>query len=192
MKPGHGAAYAAGMLETRRLTLIPLDARRLELWHRDTTALEEELGCVYDAEPPEGPFLVIIKGQLEIIKNNSGSWLWNTFWLLRDRESAVIVGAACFKGASGGEAEIGYAAGENHRKKGYITEAVLAMCEWAFDQPGITAITAETETWNRDSHGVLARCGFERCDGGAGDTFWWRLKNPYSAFCSALSKPSPR
>lgn len=180
------------MLETRRLTLIPLDTRRLELWYRDTPALERELECVYRAEPPEGPFLAIIKGQLEIMKKDSGNWLWNTFWLLRDRKSAVIVGAACFNGANGGEAEIGYSAGEDYRKKGYITEAVRAMCEWAFCQPGIIAVTAETETWNYDSHEVLVRCGFEKFDAGSGDTLWWRLKNPYSAFCSAFSKPSPR
>lgn len=179
------------MLETRRLTLIPLDARRLELWYRDTAALEAELGCVYDAEPPEGPFLVIIKEQLKIIKKNRGSWLWNTFWLLLDREGAVIVGAACFKGVSGGEAEIGYAAGENHRKKGYITEAVRAMCEWALDQPGIVAITAETETWNSDSHRALARCGFERYDGGTVDTFWWRLKKPTAPFVPPFRTPLP-
>ena len=31
-------------LETKRLTLIPLTARRLELWLTDLPALEQELG----------------------------------------------------------------------------------------------------------------------------------------------------
>lgn len=179
------------MLETRRLTLIPLGTRRLELWYRDIPALEKELDCVYRAEPPQGYFIAIIKGQLEIMRNNQRNWLWHTFWLLRDRESAVIVGAACFNGAKGGEAEIGYAAGADYRKKGYITEAVRAMCEWAFSQPGITAVTAETERRNYDSHGVLLRCGFERYYAGTGDTLWWRLENPTAPFAPLSRTPRP-
>lgn len=166
------------MLETQRLTLIPLDVRQLRLWYRDLAALEMELVCTYRAEPPEGPFLVIIKEQIETIKKDPDNWLWHTFWLLRDKQSMIVVGAAGFKAARGGEAEIGYAAGNDYRKKGYITEAVRAMSRWALDQQGVVAVTAETEKWNFDSHRVLVRCGFERYGVGAGDTLWWKLQKP--------------
>lgn len=166
------------MLETIRLTLIPLDARQLRLWYHDLAALERELACTYRAEPPEGPFLVIIKEQIETINKDPDNWLWHTFWLLRDKKNGIVVGAVSFRKTCCREVEIGYAAGNYYRKKGYITEAVGVMSKWALDQPGITAVTAETETWNLDSHSVLGRCGFEKYGDDTGDTFWWRLRKP--------------
>jgi len=164
------------MIETDRLKLIPLDERQLEIWSRDIRSLELELDCTYCAEPMEGAFSVIVKEQLERMKRDFDNYLWHTFWLLKDKASSIIVGAAGFKGTpnSDGEVEIGYASGENFRKKGYITEAVDKMCEWALRQPGVHAVIAETDTWNGESHGVLKRCGFEKYK--SGETDWWRLK----------------
>lgn len=164
------------MIATDRLELIPLDERQLGLWCHDIRELERELGCIYRAEPMEGAFLVIVKDQLEKMTRDFDNYLWRTFWLLKDKESGVIVGAADFKNApdKDGTVEIGYAAGEDFRKRGYITEAVCAMCEWALRQPGVNVVTAETEAWNRDSHEVLKRCGFEQFS--QGETFWWRLR----------------
>lgn len=164
------------MIETERLLLIPLDERQLELWCYDLPELEHELGCSYRAEPLEGPFLAIVKGQLETMKRDFDNYLWHTFWLLKDKKSGIIVGAADFKGVPNpdGAVEIGYAAGDDYRKKGYMTEAVQAICAWALRQPGVSEIIAETDTWNLDSQELLTKCGFEKFRSGA--TCWWRLK----------------
>lgn len=164
------------MIETERLELIPLDERQLGLWCHDMPELERELGCSYRAELLEGPFLVIVEGQLDTMKRDFDNYLWHTFWLLKDKGSDIIVGAACFKGAPNQErtVEIGYAIGDDFRKRGYITEAVRAMCAWALRQPNVDEVIAETDLWNSDSHDVLVRCGFEKFDDG--ETNWWRLK----------------
>ena len=39
-------------LDTERLSLVLLDARRYRLWLEDLPALEAELGCRYDGEDP--------------------------------------------------------------------------------------------------------------------------------------------
>lgn len=165
------------MLETERLTLIPLNERELELWYTDLGKFERELGCIYRAEPLTGPFRIIVKGQMEIIKKDFDNYLWHTFWLLKDKASAVIVGAADFKGAPAeGRVEIGYATGEAYRKRGYMSEAVRAMCRWALSQSGVDMVVAETDRRNRDSHNVLSRCGFVKYGDGDEGTFWWKLE----------------
>lgn len=167
------------MLETERLILIPLDERQLELWYTNLAELEKELGCEYRAEPLAGPFQAIVKEQLDMMKKDFDNYLWHTFWFLKDKESAVIVGAADFKGApANSQVEIGYAAGEAYRKRGYMTEAIRTMCDWALRQSGVKTVVAETDKQNGDSHKVLSKCGFIKCGDGDGDTFWWKLEKP--------------
>ncbi|MBQ7173000.1 MAG: GNAT family N-acetyltransferase [Clostridia bacterium] len=88
--------------------------------------------------------------------------VWFAAWFLELREEpGVIVGDLCFKGApKEGRVEIGYGLREGFCKKGYMREALRAIIEWAFLQPGVTALEAETEPQNIDSQKLLAACGF--------------------------------
>ena len=162
-------------LQTDRLTLLPLSAHRLELWASDIPALEKELHCVYNAEPMEGVFREIVKGQIDICKRDEQNLLYHTFWLLILKSGPAVVGSADFKHPpnANGEVEIGYGLAKCYEKYGYMTEAVMAMKEWAFQDPRITALIAETETGNAASKNVLLRCGF-RLDKRA-ETLWWKL-----------------
>lgn len=56
------------ILKTERLELVPLFPYQLRLWVEDIPSLEKNLRCSYQAEPMEGPFLEIVKGQLEKTK----------------------------------------------------------------------------------------------------------------------------
>ena len=87
-------------------------------------------------------------------------WEWYAIWLIELRDG-TRVGDLCFKGLrEGGVAEIGYGILDEHQGHGYATEAVKAVLTWAFAQPGITAIEAETDPGNIASQRVLAKCGF--------------------------------
>ena len=44
--------------------------------------------------------------------------------------------------------------------QGYATEAVKAVLTWAFQNPKVTAIEAETDAENTASKRVLEKCGF--------------------------------
>lgn len=79
-----------------------------------------------------------------------------------------VVGDAVFHTApdDSGSVEIGYAVVESHRGRGIATEAVRALAAWALEQPGVTAVRAETEPGNPASRRVLHKAGFR--DAGAG------------------------
>ncbi|MDR1330781.1 MAG: GNAT family N-acetyltransferase [Tannerella sp.] len=163
-------------METQRLHLIPLTATQLKLWTENLPALEKELNCSYQAEPVEGQFLAIVKGQAKKASNDEANCLYHTFWFLVRKTDRIVVGSACFKGVpdENGEVEIGYGLGKHFERNGYMTEAVKAICKWALEQKGISHVTAETEIDSPASQNVLKRCGFSlyRQD----DTCWWRLQ----------------
>ena len=163
-------------LETKRLTLIPLTARRLELWLTDLPALEQELGLRYVGEPLTGPLRSIFAGQLAPCRAHPEQLLWHTVWLLAHRGKRLVVGAADFKAppCAQGRVELGYGLGPAHRGQGYMTEAVAAMTLWALSQPGVRAVTAETGRGNTASQRVLTRCGFTLCR--RGSSLWWEKR----------------
>ena len=57
--------------------------------------------------------------------------------------------------------EIGYNINRSFWRKGYATEAVKALIQWAFNAPQVIAIEAETESENTASIRVLEKCGFK-------------------------------
>lgn len=163
------------LIQTERLELIPLTWQQLRLWIEDIKALNEELGCSYQAEPMEGFFLEIVKGQLEITKRDCENYIWHSFWFLIRKTDRVVVGSADFKDIPNDrkEVEIGYGLGNAFEHNGYMTEAVQAMCDWAMKHQTVTHVIAETDTDGFTSQRVLQRCGF--VEEKRAETIWWRL-----------------
>lgn len=163
------------MLETERLEIIPLSPQQLKLWVEDMETLERELRCSYQAEPMEGFFLDIVKGQLRETENDKENYIWHSFWFLIRKYDRVVLGSADFKDLpnKNGEVEIGYGIGKQFENRGYMTEAVQSMCAWALKQPGVSHVIAETEADGFVSQQVLKRCGFRLNK--KGETYWWRL-----------------
>lgn len=92
--------------------------------------------------------------------NNPDQWDWYAIWIIELRNGTHI-GDLCFKGLdSNGVAEIGYGILEEYQGQDYATEAVKAALRWAFQNPNVTAIEAETEDDNAASKRVLEKCGF--------------------------------
>ncbi len=87
-------------------------------------------------------------------------WEWYAIWMIELKDGTHI-GDLCFKGLSEeGITEIGYGIEEDYQRCGYATEAVSALTDWAFKQPGVTCVTAETEERNTASQRVLDKAGF--------------------------------
>ena len=135
------------IIETERLQLIPLLPQQLRAWIEDRPALERELNMTYQAEPLEGIFLEIVKGQLAVTEAHPEDYLCHSFWLIVRKSDRVVVGSADFKDVPDGrqEVEIGYGLGQAFEHQGYMTEAVQAMCDWALAQENVAHILAETE-----------------------------------------------
>ena len=116
-------------IDTERLELVALLPQQLKLLTTNIEKLEEELDAKYKAEPMEGFFLDIVKGQVEATEKDSENYFWHSFWLLIRKSDRVIVGSADFKDIPNKdcEVEIGYGLGKDFEHNGYMTEAVMAM-----------------------------------------------------------------
>ena len=98
---------------------------------------------------------------LDLSLAHPDQWVWDTAWGLYQNDSGDWVGDLCFKGLpENGHPEIGYGLLPEYEHQGYATEAVRAACRWAFGQPGVTAVEAETDPGNTASQAVLRRVGF--------------------------------
>ena len=163
-------------IETERLLLCLLNARQLHLWFSDLPALEREWDCHYDGEPVEGVFREIVQQQWKITSRDPRNALFHSFWILLRKADRTVVGIIDFKAPPNarGEIEIGYGLGGAYERRGYMTEAVNALCNWALQREDVESILAETEQQNRPSQRVLQRCQFILEH--EGPTLWWRRK----------------
>lgn len=163
-------------LETERLMIFPITPEQHRLWVEDLPALERELGRPYRGIPLAREDLEDARWQLEEAEADRGRFQYHTAWFLVHKELDVIIGTAHFRGAPDdrGEVEIRYSMGKPHRGKGYMTEAVEAMCRWALAQPEVEHITAETDfMMGRASQRILERLGFRKYRDE--EIVWWRL-----------------
>ncbi len=57
---------------------------------------------------------------------------------------------------------VGYVIARSHQGKGYATEALCAVIEWAFQQPSIYRVNASTDVDNIASRRVMEKAGMQR------------------------------
>ncbi|GGQ09158.1 GNAT family N-acetyltransferase [Streptomyces roseolilacinus] len=86
---------------------------------------------------------------------------WGTYAIVRasDRRAVGGIGFHAAPDADG-EAEIGYDLVESARGRGYATEALRALADWAFRHPEPTVLRATVDHGNAPSHAVVTRAGF--------------------------------
>lgn len=94
-------------------------------------------------------------------KNDPENRIWYAPWSMTLKEDNTFIGDLCFKGPAREHAvEIGYGILPEYEGKGYTTEAVQAMTQWAFSNSEVVFVEAETEPENKASHRILEKCGF--------------------------------
>ena len=141
------------MLETERLRIYPATREQM-----DAMIASEQ-----DAELKKA-YMEMLEGCLA----HPDQWGWYAAWKI-EKKDATSVGDLCFKGlGENGVAEIGYGILEEYQGQGYATEAVQAVCRWAFQHPEVNALEAETAPENAASQRVLEKCGF-RPNGSVGE-----------------------
>jgi RimJ/RimL family protein N-acetyltransferase len=112
---------------------------------------------------------------------SSNNYLYSTLWTIVHKEKNQMVADFCFKGTPGqaGEIEIGYGTYEEFQGQGLMTEALGAMIEWAFRQPNVNTILAETDQSNEASHKILTKNNFKQYKV-VDAMIWWKLEKPLS------------
>lgn len=83
-------------------------------------------------------------------------------WLMVLRTDRVLIGSAGFKGPpdAGGRVDIGYGVLDAWQRRGYASEAVDALVQWAFADPRVLRIIGETFPHLTASIRVLEKSGF--------------------------------
>lgn len=127
----------------------------------DTDRLEEELDLSIAREMLADPVprAVRIKlGKMQQVEPEDHHWL--TYWLIVIKEERIGAGLAGYKSLPNdkGHVEIGYGIDPVFQNSGYMTEAVQALIDWAFEQPECRAVTATTVT-NPASNRLLEKVG---------------------------------
>ena len=164
------------VLETERLLIRPLSYNQLREYTELNNRLEQSLGLnSFTRTLPEE-----LKEALEQVilpqVAASDNPLYATLWTIIDKERKLMVGDLCFKGAPNaqGEVEIGYGTYYSFQGRGFMTEAIGAIAQWALKQPEVRAILAETDVNNISSHRTLSKNSFivyKKVE----NMIWWRL-----------------
>lgn len=163
------------MIETPRLTLLPLTLDQLRLHIADNTQLEASLGLMKGHRKVVEPLLsVIVHFTVPRLKDPARNPLYNTVWIAIDREKGQIVADAKFKGEPDetGTVEIGYGTYPAFQRQGYMAEMVGGLVRWAGGQPGVRRVVADTDAENVASQKVLAKNRFRLFDQ-IEEMLWW-------------------
>ncbi|MFJ6207554.1 GNAT family N-acetyltransferase [Lysinibacillus sp. NPDC092081] len=148
-------------LSTKRLKLIPLNAKYLDLLINDEQSLEIELSVSSKEVFLDEELRQALKFRLSKVLENEENYIWYTNWLIVSKEENCIVGGIMLKGLPNehGEVIIGYYIFPPYQGKGYMTETVRAMKDWLLRQSNVKYVVADTDKDNIASHKVLQKAG---------------------------------
>ena len=148
-------------LQTKRLQLIPLTLNQLQHYITTPYQLEQDLQLNLSREIITDRVYRAIEMKISKMKQaDLTQHLWFTYWLIVIKEDQYGAGLVGFKGIPNnqGVTEIGYGIDSTHRNKGYMTEAVKKLIEWAFKNTKCkTIIAPNTQKANIASNTVLKK-----------------------------------
>ena len=134
------------MIKTKRMIIQPMTDEEIEKLIETTDS--EEMKKAY------GEMLAGCKADPE-------SRIWYAPWQMSLKSDHTYIGDLGFKGSARENAvEIGYGILPEYEGKGYMTEAVQGMTQWAFGNEGVVFVEAETDPGNKASQRILEKCGF--------------------------------
>ncbi len=163
---------ARGDLAAERVALRALTAAEAAALGRDPEAFAATLGLT---SAPEWPAPVVRRRFAEGFPGVGAGARFGV-WVVIEVATRTLIGDVGFHGPpdAAGALEIGYALAPAWRGRGYATEAVGLLCEWAEAQEGVTGLTARTDPDNAASARVLDRLGFVASGASDGYRLWRR------------------
>lgn len=168
-------------IESERLRLIPLNLNQLHIYHQ-SEALAKELGLNAISIDMEPFFQSEFDDALQnfwqpFVEKNPDTYYWFTNWLIVLKDENTAIGGIGLTGLpnENQETEVGYGVGLGYRGKGYATEALVCISQWAFIHPELNTIVAHTPVDLHNSQRVLERTGFESVKA-ENELLRWELK----------------
>jgi ribosomal-protein-alanine N-acetyltransferase len=167
---------------TLRLDLVPLSIQQLK-WTLDSPKpLEENLGICFDAAIVDENVIRAIGMKLtKMAKLPIEKHIWQTYWLIVERDEKIGIGLVGFKSPPDDEglSEVGYGIAPAWQNRGYMSEALRGLLDWAFEQPGFLGITATTVV-NPASNRVLQKLGATLLEENENERSWMFRKESAS------------
>lgn len=165
------------MIETKRLIIKPLTYKQLVKYTKCDNSLEKELN-LNETSRTISPELKEAFEQtiLPNVADKSKNYLYSTLWTAISKIENKMVGDLCIVGEpnADGEIEIGYGTYDEFQGKGFMTEVVSGIIEWAKTQPKVKSIIASTEKTNTASFKVLEKNNFIKI-GETETLFNWKM-----------------
>ena len=165
------------MIQTSRLMLVPATVALAQAEITDRAEFAGLLNAVVPATwPPESlvDALPLFLSWIEAAPDQTGWFSWYAVSLQQltsdsPKSDGVLVGGGGFLGPPAeGAVQMGYSVLPEFQNLGIATELVNGLTQWAFNDPSLHHINAETEWANPASYRVLSKTGF-RCLGPGGE-----------------------
>ncbi len=133
------------MIKTDRLELIPLTLQQLEIGLASIQQLSADLNLPIVSDLISGNAESAVKMKVKKMRAAPPTLhAWFTYWLIVITKEGIGAGLVGFKGNpdASGTVEIGYGINSIFQGRGYMSESVCAMVDWAFSHPECKRITA--------------------------------------------------
>ena len=145
------------MIRTKRLQFVLVESRHKVALAASKRDLASMLGVSLPEEWPQFPeaFAPPSAGT-EVVATGE----WGGYFFV-DAGLGALVGNGGFHGrpTAEGEAEVGYEIAPGFRNRGYATEALRGLVQFAFYDPGVRRVVAHTLAERNASNVVLERIG---------------------------------
>jgi ribosomal-protein-alanine N-acetyltransferase len=97
---------------------------------------------------------------IDLLRRDPEATGWGLWYLVALEPERQLIGSAGFKGRpASGSCEIGYSLLPAFHRRGYATEAAQQLINWAFQDPVVVRVTAETLPTLAASIRVMVKCG---------------------------------
>lgn len=161
-------------IQTPRLTLVPFTLALVNAALRDRAELSRLLAARVPDDWPNDDVLSMLPQDALLLEVDPQRSEWS--YLVVHTSERVLLGDIGFHSPpdATGAVEIGYDILGAYRRQGYAVEASRALIDWAFQQPEVRAVVAETLMDNVASIRVLEKAGLHRIPT-TEESIWWNI-----------------